>query len=297
MLHFPVLLEESIDFLIHDIDGHYLDCTYGRGGHSKLILEMISNNGFLSAFDKDPDSISFASNIKVPNFKIYHDSFKNLEQHIERQTIDGIIYDLGTCSTHFDDPKRGFSFNKDGPLDMRFNNTKGIPLSDWINTANEENIVEVLFKLGDERHARLIANEICKQRKYNPILRTTELARIIEQIYPNKKQKIHPATKSFQAFRIFLNSELEDLKLSLEAAKKVIKKKGVIVTIAFHSLEDNIIKNSFKPSLKSFPKDIPVNNIEEKDFTCIAKKIRPSEKEIKMNNRSRSAIMRVFQKI
>ncbi len=297
MLHFPVLLEESIDFLIRDVDGHYIDCTYGRGGHSKLILEMISNNGFLSAFDKDPDSVSFASNIKAPNFKIYHDSFKNLEQHIRRQTIDGIIYDLGTCSTHFDDPNRGFSFNKDGPLDMRFNNTKGIPLSDWINTASEENIVDVLFKFGDERYARLIANEICKKRKCKLISRTTELARIIEQIYPNKKQKIHPATKSFQAFRIFLNSELEDLKLSLDAAKRIIKKKGVIVTIAFHSLEDNIIKKSFKPLLKSFPKDIPINNVEEKDFTCLAKKIRPSAEEIKMNNRSRSAIMRVFQKI
>ncbi len=297
MLHFPVLLEESIDFLIHDINGHYIDCTFGRGGHSNQILRMISKNGFLSAIDKDPESISFASNIKDPNFKIFHNSYKNLEKYFRDETVDGLLYDLGTCSTHFDNAERGFSFNKDGPLDMRFDNTRGITLSNWINDAPEEEIVDVLFKYGDERHARLIANRICNERKENLILRTVQLADIINEKYPEKRRKIHPATKSFQAFRIFLNKELEELSLSLDAAKKILKPKGVIVTIAFHSLEDNIIKNSFKPSFKSFPKDIPLNNIEEKKFTCIAKKIRPSSDEIKKNTRSRSALMRVFQKI
>ena len=297
MLHFPVLLEESIDFLIHDINGHYIDCTFGRGGHSNQILKMISKNGFLSAIDKDPESISFASNIKDLNFKIFHNSYKNLEKYFRDETADGLLYDLGTCSTHFDNAERGFSFNKDGPLDMRFDNTRGITLSEWINEAPEEEIVDVLFKYGDERHARLIANRICNERKENLILRTVQLADIINEKYPEKRKKIHPATKSFQAFRIFLNKELEELSLSLDAAKKILKPKGVIVTIAFHSLEDNIIKNSFKPSSKSFPKDIPLNNIEEKKFTCIAKKIRPSADEIKKNTRSRSALMRVFQKI
>ncbi len=297
MLHFPVLLEESIDFLIHDINGYYIDCTFGRGGHSKQILKMISKNGFLSAIDKDPESISFASNIKDLNFKIFHNSYKNLEKYFKNETVDGLLYDLGTCSTHFDNAERGFSFNKDGPLDMRFDNTRGITLSEWINDAPEEEIVDVLFKYGDERHARLIANRICSERKENLILRTVQLADIINEKYPEKRKKIHPATKSFQAFRIFLNKELEELSLSLDAAKKILKPKGVIVTIAFHSLEDNIIKNSFKPSFKSFPKDIPLNNIEEKKFTCIAKKIRPSADEIKKNTRSRSALMRVFQKI
>ena len=297
MLHFPVLLEESIDFLIHDINGHYIDCTFGRGGHSNQILKMISKNGFLSAIDKDPESISFASNIKDLNFKIFHNSYKNLEKYFRDETVDGLLYDLGTCSTHFDNAERGFSFNKDGPLDMRFDNTRGITLSEWINEAPEEEIVDVLFKYGDERHARLIANRICNERKENLILRTVQLADIINEKYPEKRKKIHPATKSFQAFRIFLNKELEELSLSLDAAKKILKPKGVIVTIAFHSLEDNIIKNSFKPSFKSFPKDIPLNNIEEKKFTCIAKKIRPSADEIKKNTRSRSALMRVFQKI
>ena len=266
MLHFPVLLEESIDLLIHDKNGLYIDGTFGRGCHSDLILDKISTKGFLSAFDKDPDAVRFASKYKQPNFKIYHDSFKNFNKYFKTESIDGILYDLGTCSTHFDNSERGFSFNKDGPLDMRFDNTKGNSLSDWLNNAPLEEIISVLYKYGDEKHAKLIANTIEDERKKKPILRTCQLAEIISQKYPEKKKKIHPATKSFQAFRIFINDELEEFKLSLNAAKNILKKDGMIVTIAFHSLEDNIIKNFFKPFFKSFPKDIPLNNIEEKNF-------------------------------
>ena len=297
MLHFPVLLEESIDFLIRDKSGFYIDGTFGRGGHSDLILKKISTKGSLTAFDKDVEAVTFASKFKERNFKIYHDSFKNLNKYFKAESIDGIIYDLGTCSTHFDNPNRGFSFNKDGPLDMRFDNTKGNSLSDWLNKAPVEKIISVLYKYGDEKHAKFIAKTIEDERKRKPILRTCQLAEIISQKYPEKKKKIHPATKSFQAFRIFINDELEEFKLSLNTAKNILKKDGIIVTIAFHSLEDNIIKNFFKPSFKSFPKDIPLNNIEEKNFKCIAKKIRPSDREQKDNSRSRSAIMRAFQKI
>ena len=297
MLHFPVLLEESIDFLIHDKSGFYIDGTFGRGGHSDLILKKISIKGSLTAFDKDVEAVKFASKFKKRNFKIYHDSFKNFNKYFKAESIDGIIYDLGTCSTHFDNPNRGFSFNKDGPLDMRFDNTKGNSLSDWLNKAPVEKIISVLYKYGDEKHAKFIAKTIEDERKRKPILRTCQLAEIISQKYPEKKKKIHPATKSFQAFRIFINNELEEFELSLNAAKNILKKDGIVVTIAFHSLEDNIIKNFFKPSLKSFPKDIPLNNIEEKNFKCVAKKIRPSDKELQNNSRSRSAIMRVFQKI
>ena len=149
MLHFPVLLEESIDFLINDINGHYVDCTFGRGGHSELILSKLSNKGALSSFDKDPDAFRFGSSIKKKNFKIYHDSFKNLDKYFDNESIDGILYDLGTCSTHFDDAKRGFSFNKEGPLDMRFNNNEGIPLSEWLQSADKNQIIEILYKYGD----------------------------------------------------------------------------------------------------------------------------------------------------
>ena len=297
MLHFPVLLEESIDFLIHDINGHYIDCTFGRGGHSQLILNKLSNKGFLTSFDKDPDAYNYGINLSKKNFEMYHDSFQNIDKYFKKESIDGIIYDLGTCSTHFDDSKRGFSFNKEGPLDMRFNNTKGIPFSKWLENANKNEIKEVLYKFGDEKHAKLIANEIDAAKNNKPILNTLELSNIIKDVYPEKNNKIHPATKSFQAFRILINNELNELSRSLKNAEEIIKRNGYIVTIAFHSLEDNIIKNFFRPSIKSFPKDIPINNEEKKKYKCIAKKIRASQDEINKNPRSRSAIMRVFQKI
>ena len=297
MLHFPVLLEESIDFLINDINGHYVDCTFGRGGHSELILSKLSSKATLSSFDKDPDAFKFGSGIKKKNFKIYHDSFKNIDKYFDDESIDGILYDLGTCSTHFDDAKRGFSFNKEGPLDMRFNNKEGIPFSEWLQSADKSQIIEILYKYGDEKHAKLIANAIDSARSKKQILTTTVLSDLIQEVYPEKNKKIHPATKSFQAFRIFINNELDEFKDSLDVAHKIIKKGGVIVTIAFHSLEDNIIKNFFKPNVKLFPKDIPLNNQEQKSFKCIAKKIRASDNEVNINKRSRSAIMRVFQKI
>ena len=296
MLHFPVLLEESVDFLIQNIDGSFIDGTFGRGGHSKSILKKISSKASLYAFDKDPEAVKFAANFKEKNFQIFHDSFKNFHRYFDKESIDGIIYDLGTCSTHFDNPQRGFSLNKDGPLDMRFDNTKGISLSEWINKAKKEEIIEILYKYGDEKHAKFVANAIDNERKNKPITKTIQLANTIKNNFPDKKKKIHPATKSFQAFRIFINNELEEFESSLRVTKKILKKNGVVVTIAFHSLEDNIIKNFFKPSLKLFPKDIPLNNVEERSFKCIAKKIRPSDDETEKNIRSRSAIMRVFQK-
>ena len=297
MLHFPVLLEESIDFLVNDINGHYIDCTFGRGGHSKLILDKLSKDGLLTGIDKDPDAFEYALKFQNDNFKIINDSFNNIEKYFKEESIDGIIYDLGTCSTHLDQPERGFSFNKDGPLDMRFNNKKGTPLSVWLENASEEQIRDILYKFGDEKHAKLISNAIVKSKIKKKITTTTQLSNIIKDVYPEKNKKIHPATKSFQAFRIFINNELEEFAESLKAAEKLLKLGGYIVTIAFHSLEDNIIKNFFKPSLVSFPKDIPINNIEEKRFKCIAKKVRASKDETKINPRSRSAIMRVFQKI
>ena len=297
MLHFPVLLEESVDFLVNDINGQYVDCTFGRGGHSKLILKKISQKGFLSSFDKDPDAYEYGLGFKNKNFNIYHDSFKNLDQYFDNNSINGIIYDLGTCTTHFDNAERGFSFNKKGYLDMRFDNTTGIPFSEWLKNAEEKDIIEILYKYGEEKHATVIADAICEMQKIEPILTTIQLASLIKDVYPEKKIKINPATKSFQAFRIFINNELEEFKESLEISKRIIKKDGIIVIISFHSLEDSIVKDFFKPTVKSLPKDIPLNNIETKEFQCIAKKIRPSLDEIKKNPSSRSAIMRVFQKI
>jgi len=296
MLHVPVLLEDSIEYLVQNINGCYVDCTFGRGGHTKSILEKISINASLSSFDKDPEAVKYAKKNTKKNFRIIHDSFCNIDKYFEQSSVDGIIYDLGTCSTHLDNPDRGFSFKKDGPLDMRFDNTKGQMLSEWINTAPKEDIMNILYNFGDEKHAKLISRAIDTARKENLILRTSQLGELIKKIYPEKNTKNHPATKSFQAFRIYINNELREFEESLLAAAKIIKSKGIIVTIAFHSLEDNIIKNFFRPSIKSFPKDIPINNEKTEEFKCLAKKIRPEKEEIYENPRSRSAIMRVFQK-
>jgi 16S rRNA (cytosine1402-N4)-methyltransferase len=211
--------------------------------------------------------------------------------------VDGILYDLGTCSTHFDDASRGFSFRHNGPLDMRFDTKKGKPLSDWVNKATENDIKEVLYKYGDEKHAKLISRNIVEYRNQNTFDSTIQLAKLIQDIYPDKNNKIHSATKSFQAFRIYINDELTELSNSLIHAKSLLKKNGIVVVISFHSLEDNIVKNFFKAEIKNYPKDIPINNEEFKEFECIAKKVRPSAKEIELNNRSRSAIMRVFKKL
>ena len=297
MLHFPVLLEESVDFLVNKKEGTYIDCTYGRGGHTKKILETIYSNSQLSSFDKDSDAIEHANNIQNTNFKIIQDSFSNINKYFSKDSVDGILYDLGTCSTHFDDASRGFSFRHNGPLDMRFDTKKGKPLADWINKATENDIKEVLYKYGDEKHAKLISRNIVEYRNQNTLDSTLQLANLIQDIYPDKKNKIHPATKSFQAFRIHLNDELTELSNSLIHAKSLLKKNGIVVVISFHSLEDNIVKNFFKAEIKNYPKDIPINNEEFKEFECIAKKVRPSAKEIELNNRSRSAIMRVFKKL
>jgi 16S rRNA (cytosine1402-N4)-methyltransferase len=297
MLHFPVLLEESVDFLVNKKEGTYIDCTYGRGGHTKKILETISSNSQLTSFDKDSDAIEHANNIKNTNFKIIQDSFSNINKYFSKDSVDGILYDLGTCSTHFDDASRGFSFRHNGPLDMRFDTKKGKPLADWINQATENDIKEVLYKYGDEKHAKLISRNIVEYRNQNTLNSTLQLANLIQDIYPDKRNKIHPATKSFQAFRIHLNDELTELSKSLVHAKSLLKKNGIVVVISFHSLEDNIVKNFFKAEIKNYPKDIPINNEEFKEFECIAKKVKPSAKEIELNKRSRSAIMRVFKKL
>ena len=209
MFHSPVLLEESVKFLIQNINGTYIDCTFGRGGHSNLILDKISKKAFLYSYDRDPEAVHYASSIKNNNFKIFHDSFSNISSYHKEQSVDGIIYDLGTCSTHLDNAERGFSFNKDGPLDMRFDNSNGITVSDWINKADKKEIMDVLYTFGDEKHGKLISEAIISHREKYLIDTTSKLAKIIEEIYPDKKTKIHPATKSFQAFRIFINNELD----------------------------------------------------------------------------------------
>jgi len=297
MLHVPVLLEESVDFLIHDLSGTYLDLTFGRGSHSQEILNRMSSDGSLHAVDRDLEAVSYGKeNIKDSRFNIYHANYSEIDSLFTQHQFDGILLDLGTCSTHLDDPIRGFSFQSDGPLDMRMDTSSGIRASEWLNSASEKEISDILYKYGDERASRKIAKAIVQFRSIRSIETTIELTNIIETVL-KRTGKIHPATKTFQAIRIHVNNELHHLKIVLSKLHNVLKVGGVAVIISFHSLEDRIVKNFFKPVIEELPKDIPINPSVKETYSCIKKKIKPSTNEIKINPRSRSAVMRVFSKL
>ncbi len=297
MQHIPVLLEEAIDLLLHDLSGTYLDGTFGRGGHSKKILELLNNDGQLIALDRDFEAFDYGRNYfkNDPRFKILHEEIANISK-LELPKLDGVLLDLGICSTHILDPKRGFSFQQEGPLDMRMNNTIGITAACWINEANESEITEVLFKYGEEKQAKKIAKEICTYRKSSRVETTTQLATIISNVL-KRRGKTHPATKTFQAIRIFINDELGQIKKALSGIKNTLKKGGVAVVISFHSLEDRLIKEHFQSKVTLYPKDIPLNSEVTKDYSCIKRKIRPQRSEIQSNPSSRSAIMRAYKRL
>ena len=297
MLHVPVLLEESLDFLLHDLSGAYLDLTFGRGSHSQEILNRISSNGSLHSVDRDQEAVLYGKEkIKDLRFSIYHSNYSAIDSLFPQQKFDGVLLDLGVCSTHFDDPMRGFSFQSDGPLDMRMDTSSGFSAAEWLNSASEKEISDILYEYGDEKASRKIAKAIVQYRATKSIKTTIELTKRIETVL-KRTGKTHPATKSFQAIRIHVNNELHHLKAVLSKLHNVLKVGGIIVIISFNSLEDRIIKNFFRPEVKIMPKDIPINVSVKKTFRCIQKKIKPSAYEIKMNPRSRSAVMRVFSKL
>jgi len=297
MLHVPVLLEESIDFLLHDLSGAYLDLTFGRGSHSQEILNRITSKGSLNAVDRDQEAVSYGKeNIKDSRFSIHHSNYSSIDSLFPQLQFDGILLDLGICSTHLDNPKRGFSFQSDGPLDMRMDTSSGFSAAEWLNSAPETEISNILYEYGNEKSSRKIARAIVKTRASKSIKTTIELTKTIETVL-KRTGKTHPATKSFQAIRIHVNNELHHLKVVLSKLHNVLKVGGVIVIISFHSLEDRVVKNFFKPQVKELPKDIPINTFVKKSFRCIKKKMKPSMNEIKMNPRSRSAVMRVFSRL
>ena len=297
MLHVPVLLEESLDFLITDLSGTYLDLTFGRGSHSQQLLNRISSQGRLHAIDRDLEAVSFGKeNITDPRFSIYHSNYSEIDALFPKQKFDGILFDLGTCSTQLDDSYRGFSFQSDGPLDMRMDKSSGFSAAEWLNSAPENEISDILYHYGDERSSRKIARAIMEFRSKKPLQTTIELSKVIETVL-KRTGKTHPATKSFQAIRIHVNQELHHLRMGLSKLHNILKVNGVVVIISFHLLEDRIVKNFFKPEIEQMPKDIPISTSVSKTYRCIKKKIKPSTHEIKMNPRSRSAVMRVFSKL
>ncbi|WP_392552997.1 16S rRNA (cytosine(1402)-N(4))-methyltransferase RsmH [Orbus wheelerorum] len=305
--HKTVLLHEAIDALAIKSDGIYVDGTFGRGGHSRLILEKLGPNGRLIAIDRDPKAIQEASSIDDPRFAFIHGEFSNVKHYIEELDllgkIDGFLLDLGVSSPQLDDPERGFSFMRDGPLDMRMDLTKGISASEWLMESNEEDIAWVLKTFGEERFSKRIARAIVTQNQQSPLTRTLELATLISNASPVKERHKHPATRSFQAIRIYINSELEEVEHALKASLEILVNKGRLAVISFHSLEDRIVKQFMTKQSKGpdIPKGLPLTEEQIKKYgVCSLKllgKTKPSKDEIDINPRSRSAMLRIAERI
>ena len=299
-MHIPVLTEEVIINLLHDKDGRYLDVTSGFGGHSTAILEQL-NHGSLIATDQDPDAIKYLKN-KFESEKritIHQSRFSDLAQLLHSENFDGILADIGVSSYQLDNAERGFSFMKDGPLDMRMNQNIGEDASSWLSNASEKEISNVIWKYGEERKANRIAKAIVEARKNIEIRSTKELAEIILEEVPRRfNDKKHPATKTFQAIRIFINNELEELDLLLDFILKHLKTGGRACIISFHSLEDRMVKRFFRDHSRQDPKLSKLPNlVDDSVFKLVTKAIKPSDKEININPRSRSAILRVIERV
>lgn len=304
--HFSVLLKESVDALVQDEAGFYIDGTFGRGGHSRAILQRLNESGRLLAFDKDPLAITAGHELESADnrFAIVHESFTALAGEAERRgvagRVAGILLDLGVSSPQLDQAERGFSFLQDGPLDMRMDTSRGMSAADWVNSATEEEIVRVLFEYGEERFARRITRAIVAQRQQTPFTRTRQLAEVVAAANPKWERGKNPATRAFQAIRIEVNSELKDLAQVLTVALEVLQPGGRLVVISFHSLEDRIVKRFFKQEARGqvFPKGLPVTEDQmQHRLRLIGKTLKASEEELQLNIRSRSAIMRVAEKI
>ena len=298
--HIPVLTEEVIDLLLVKKSGTFLDVTSGFGGHSAAILEEL-NGGSLIATDQDPEAIRFLkSKFKTEErISIHQARFSELHKLFSANDFDGILADIGVSSYQLDTAERGFSFMKDGPLDMRMNQNIGEDASSWLNNAQEQEISNIIWKYGEEKKAKRIAKAIVEARKSFKIRTTKELAEIILEETPRRfNDKKHPATKTFQAIRIFINNELEELDLLLDFASKHLKIGGRTCIISFHSLEDRMVKRFFRDHSRRDPKLSKLPNLaDDSSFKLVTKAIKPSENEMNINPRSRSATLRVIERI
>ena len=274
----------------------YLDCTFGRGGHTKKILDKLSSKGQLVSFDLDDSAMEAAKNIKHENFRFIKTNFSKIDDFIKDNSLTGVLIDCGVSSPQLDEPQRGFSFQTKGPLDMRFNQKQKLTCKDVIEKFSEKEISTILWKFGEEKESRKIAKSIVKHREKNAINNTLDLAEIIKAAKTIKTKK-HPATKSFQALRMAVNSEIENLSVCLEKIKDKLIKSGKLIIISFHSLEDRIAKQTFKPKINFYEKDIPLKHKEVLDEFKISKIIYPSTEEISLNPRARSAKMRIVEKL
>ena len=311
--HTTVLLKEAVDALLNPkftavkanaadsappiAMGTYVDATFGRGGHTRLILSRLAEQAKLIAFDKDPQAIAEGQTILDPRFSIRHEGFNQLAK-LPASSIAGILLDLGISSPQIDTPGRGFSFRFDGPLDMRMDTTRGQSVAQWLETADAEKIAEVIRDYGEERFAGPIAKAIVARRQTRgPISTTTELAQLVADTVKTRESGQNPATRTFQALRIFINAELEELQQALDASLKVLQKGGRLVVISFHSLEDRIVKQFIaKHSKDEFDRRAPFAAPKAMSFKMLGR-IKPGADEIARNPRGRSAVMRVAEKI
>jgi 16S rRNA (cytosine1402-N4)-methyltransferase len=305
MNHESVLLEEALQSLVTDPAGIYIDGTFGRGGHARKILTALSNEGRLLAIDKDPTAIAEGQVLASNNsFEIEHGGFADLAEFAAKRgwvgNVAGILLDIGVSSPQLDDAQRGFSFSNDGPLDMRMDPTSGISAAQWIASADENEITKILRDYGEERFARRMARAIILEREERPITTTSHLAEIVSAANPSWEKGKHPATRAFQAIRIHVNEELEQLKAALDAALEVLGKNGRIVVISFHSLEDRIVKQFIKKQQRGtdIPRHVPILDADiTRPMKAIGKAIKASAEEVDSNPRARSAIMRVAEKL
>ena len=304
--HTTVLLNEAVDALLNNpgapitsggVMGTYVDATFGRGGHSRLILSRLSPQGRLIAFDKDPEAVLAAGQINDPRFSIRHEGFNQLG-HLDAGSVSGVLMDLGISSPQIDTPARGFSFRFEGPLDMRMDTTRGQSIAQWLQTAEVDKIAEVIRDYGEERFAGPIAKAIVARRQARgPISTTTELAQLVADTVKTRESGQNPATRTFQAFRIFINAELEELQQALEASLNVLQPGGRIVVISFHSLEDRIVKQFIaKHSRDEYDRRAPFAAPKVMKLKSLGR-VKPGLQEVSQNPRARSAVMRIAQRV
>lgn len=310
-MHIPVLLRQAVEALAIKPTGTYVDGTFGRGGHSRLILSKLGENGRLIAFDKDPAAIAAAQLIDDRRFCIRYGDFSQLQEFLQAEQldrVDGVLLDLGVSSPQLEEAARGFSFRFDGPLDMRMDTNHGQTASEWLASVPEADLEAVIKDYGEERFARQIAKAIVVIREKQPIVTTAQLAEIVAMVVRSRQRqrekKLHPATRTFQAIRIFLNQELEALALALPQCVRWLKPGGRLVIISFHSLEDRMVKRFMRSAInpEKLPRGLPlrekeIQQLSKSELKLIGKAIQPDAIEIAANSRARSAVMRVAERI
>ncbi|MCD2357224.1 16S rRNA (cytosine(1402)-N(4))-methyltransferase RsmH [Pantoea sp. MHSD4] len=304
--HTTVLLDEAVNGLNIREDGIYIDGTFGRGGHSRLILSQLGEKGKLIAIDRDPQAIAAAAEITDPRFSIIHGPFSALAEYVSERDlvgkIDGILLDLGVSSPQLDDAERGFSFMRDGPLDMRMDPSRGHSAAEWLLHAEEADIAFVLKTYGEERFAKRIARAIVERNREQPMTRTRELAEVISIAMPVKDKFKHPATRSFQAIRIWINSELEEIDNALKGAVQVLAPQGRLSVISFHSLEDRLVKRFMRDQSRGpqVPAGIPMTEHQLRALggreLKLLGKMSPGDAEVSENPRARSSVLRIAEK-